>query len=532
MADLAQLERALVKAHSAGDSDSARALAGEIRKMRGPLQQVSAPSEPVAIGKEAFPDALRETLRGTDWGTRNIAGAGTALSNLIEGISQFAGKEDKQRIAANSIIRNEAPIGTIAGEAAMMAAPFSAVSKPATAAAVGAGYGLAQPVEGAETSGDVAKGKTIGAVIGGAAGGLGQLASNKFGAMVQQKMTALAERKARNSLLDQTLKESIDAGYSVPPSMMPDSSATARIAEGMSGKYKTNQAAGIKNQDVTNELARKAVGIADNEPISVSALDRVRDSAYSPYREISSLPMKQAKKATSEVMDWGTPQPAQKGFNPKQALEDLKQARSDAKGWFESYNRSANPEELAKAKAFRDTAESLETSIEDYATSVGRSDLVPALRNARKVIAQTYDIERALQKGSGNVDAKVLGRLFEKQKPLSDGLDTIGKFGATFKDVAGVPKSGNANPFTALDFMQMSGTAPLGMIAAGHPLGAAAAGMLPISRLLARKAVLSPAAQKAMSAPLYELPQSTRIGDALLRYAPIGGTVAGVNAVR
>ena len=51
MADLAQLERALVKAHSAGDSDSARALAGEIRKMRGPSQQVSTPSEPVAIGK-------------------------------------------------------------------------------------------------------------------------------------------------------------------------------------------------------------------------------------------------------------------------------------------------------------------------------------------------------------------------------------------------------------------------------------------------------------------------------------------------
>jgi hypothetical protein len=41
MADLAQLERALVKADAAGDADAARAFASEIRKMRG-----SAPAEP------------------------------------------------------------------------------------------------------------------------------------------------------------------------------------------------------------------------------------------------------------------------------------------------------------------------------------------------------------------------------------------------------------------------------------------------------------------------------------------------------
>lgn len=481
----------------------------------------TAPTEPVKIGKDAFPDALREVLRGTDWGTRNIAGAGTALSNLGQGLKQFVGMEDQGKIAANRIIRDEAPVGAIAGDVAMTAAPFAMVGKsiPA-AAAVGGGYGLTLPVEASNWQ-DVAKGKALNTGIGAATGAGGQWVANKASGFMARKAAELSSRKAKNALIDDTLKESIDAGYKVPPSMMPDSGVASRLAEGMSGKYKTNQLMGIKNQQTTNNLARQALGLPDDAPLSVTNVEKVREAAYAPYKEISALP----NRPSSQQLLSGPG-----AFNPKRALDELKQSRADSKAWFESYNRSANPEELAKARAFNSTADALETSIEDYAKSLGRGDLVQQLRDARKMISKTYTVERALQKGSGNVDAKVLGRLFEKQKPLSDGLDKVGKFGATFGDVAGVPKSGNANPLTAVDFMQGGISGPLGFLAGG-PAGVAAALGMPLARIGARQALTSPFVQRAVSAPLYEMSPALRMGGGLLGYAPIGGTVLGLNAL-
>lgn len=490
----------------------------------------TAPTEPVKIGKDAFPDALREVLRWTDWGTRNIAGAGTALSNLGQGLKQFVGMEDQGKIAANRIIRDEAPVGAIAGDVALTAAPFAMVGKsiPA-AAAVGGGYGLTLPVEAGNWQ-DVAKGKALNTGIGAATGAGGQWVANKASGFMSRKAAELSSRKAKNALIDETLKESIDAGYKVPPSMMPDSGVASRLAEGMSGKYKTNQLMGIKNQQTTNNLARQALGLPDDAPLSVANVEKVREAAYAPYKEIASLQPKQNVRAQSAYTEWDAPIQPQRGFDPKAKLEALKQSRADAKAWFESYNRSMNPEELAKARAFNDAAESIEGQIENYASSLGRSDLVPQLREARKMIAKTYTVERALQKGSGNVDAKVLGRLFEKQKPLSDGLDKVGKFGATFGDVAGVPKSGNANPLTAVDFMQGGISGPLGFLAGG-PAGVAAALGMPLARIGARQALTSPFVQRAVSAPLYEMSPALRMGGGLLGYAPIGGTVLGLNAL-
>jgi hypothetical protein len=211
--------------------------------------------------------------------------------------------------------------------------------------------------------------------------------------------------------------------------------------------------------------------------------------------------------------------PSQPSFNPAKALEDLKQARHDASSWYTSYNRSANPEELAKAQKFNSMAEKLESSLESYAKSLGKDDLVENLIKARKEIAKTYTVERALKDGSGNVDAKVIGKLFDKRKPLSDGLDKVGKFGSTFGDVAGIPKSGNANPFTIVD--------------AGFSIGGGAmtpaAYALPLARVASRYGLLSGPAQRAISAPSYSSP-ALSMGGGLLNYSPVSGTVLGLEA--
>lgn len=236
---------------------------------------------PLKIGADGFADALREELKGTDWATRNIAGAGSAVVNAWEGLKQFAGQGDKREIEAQRIIRDAAPVGAFVGDAALTAIPFGMAGTSLKAAgAVGAGYGALQPVSGDQTAENIAQGKLANTALGGAFGVAGQAVANKAGQYLSSKLAEMAERKAKNAVFDQTLKESLDAGYKVPPSMMPDSGVTSRTLEGFSGKIKTNQLAGIKNQAITDSLARKALGLPDDAPLTSETMQALRGGAF------------------------------------------------------------------------------------------------------------------------------------------------------------------------------------------------------------------------------------------------------------
>lgn len=308
MADLSQVEAALIKADAAGDAEGARVLAGEVRRLRGaPVASSDDASAngPLKIGAAAFPDALRETLQGTDWGTRNIAGMGSAVTGVYEGAKQLFGQGNRQAIEANKIIEDEAPIGSFAGNVALTALPFSAAGNSLKAAgAIGAGFGALQPVQGEQSFGNVAQGKAINTALGGGLGVAGQVVANKTQSYLAAKLQQLMAQKAKNAVLDTTLRESVEAGYKVPPSMMPDSGVGSRMLEGLSGKFKTNQAAGIKNQAVTDSLARKAVGLADDAPLTSEAMQQIRTKAFkSGYEPVSSVGAIKTDKAYQNAMD-------------------------------------------------------------------------------------------------------------------------------------------------------------------------------------------------------------------------------------
>ena len=142
---------------------------GQYRVMRGSWKPPAAelvPAGPPKIGKDAFPDTLRETLRGADWGTRNIAGAGTALANVWEGGKQLFGLGNEDNIRNQRIIADEAPVGAIAGNIATYA-PLALVPGANTiagGAALGAATGAAQPTLDGES-------RLANAAVGGAVGG-------------------------------------------------------------------------------------------------------------------------------------------------------------------------------------------------------------------------------------------------------------------------------------------------------------------------------------------------------------------------
>ncbi len=421
------------------------------------------------------------------------AGIGERLGNLYEGAklaasAPFIGggnlvgmvpdervKQFKQDVSANM----DKP-GGFGGQViggGLAAAPVMAIpgmQGPAAQMALGGLYGLTYPAEGM-------KERAINTGSGIAGSGAGYLAGNLLNKANSPFLNS-AQRKAmdeasRNSMRDAALAEGQAAGYVIPRSDYAPSFIGNRL-ESIGGKAAIKQESVRRNQEVTNKLARETLGLSDETPISVGTLEKIRTDNGKVYQEVGRL----SKVAADD-------------------LQALKQARSDAKAWYESYNRSANPEQLTKAKEYNDIATMLEQSLEQHAAKAGKDELIPALREARKNIAQTYTAERALNKATGDVSAPVLGRLFDKKKPLSGGFETIGKMNAAFPKFTGNastnPAAGVSKSEAIMGLLLGAGGAglsgsPYGMMAATLPLLSHPARSVALSKLLQRPKSYSP----------------------------------------
>jgi hypothetical protein len=275
------------------------------------------------------------------------------------------------------------------------------------------------------------------------------------GYVEEGKAAAMAEQ-ARNAARDANLKEITDAGY-VFPATRTDPSFAKKKLESVAGKAALDQEASMRNQAKTNELSRRAASLEPDSPITPQTLEVARERLSGPYREVSRLSPTAAS-----------------------AWEAARQAKADAKAEWNYYNRQGNPETLKKAKELDREVAFYEDMVEQEATALGRQDMLPQLREARKQLAKNYDVERALNSTTGDVDARVLGRMYEKDKGqrMTGELATIGKFANMFprdaRSPAGVPTPGVHN-------LEMYGAAGLGL--GGHatgmgwwPMGIVAAG--------------------------------------------------------
>jgi hypothetical protein len=215
-------------------------------------------TEPAKLGPDAMGDSLREVLRGTDWGTRNIAGAGTALSNLWEGTKQLVGQGNQTNIANNRIIRDEAPLGGFVGDVAMTAVPFGMAGNSVKAAgAVGAGYGLTQPVDNATSFGDIAKGKAINTVLSGLAGSGGQALANKALSGVSGSLSKI-EQKVQEKAAQVAASDTASARSAAGNAAQDAYRQLEHIRELGSYRALTAEEAMIANK-LEQELAGKAV---------------------------------------------------------------------------------------------------------------------------------------------------------------------------------------------------------------------------------------------------------------------------------
>ena len=324
--------------------------------------------------------------------------------------------------------------------------------------------------------------------------------------------------------------EAREAGYVLPPSAASETpSALSQLLTGWGGKIKTAQAASQANQETTNKLAAKALGLPESTTLTTKVFNDLRAKAGDAYQAVKNAytSMTTDGTFTKDIHELtGSNSQAAAMFpdimkNPEieklqaallqadrvptdAAIKVVKKLRFDAN---QNLKAIGDPGKHALGLAQRQAADAIDNQIERNLMDLGghgkgpsgfgpggegyAENVVQKYRAARQLIAKSYDVEGATNEATGDVNARGLARLSDKGRPLSGELDTIANAAKAFPKAMQNPATfGGTENWSALDFFGAAGAT-----VAGRP---GVAGAI-LARPLARGAVLSGPYQNAMA---------------------------------
>lgn len=335
--------------------------------------------------------------------------------------------------------------------------------------------------------------------------------------------------RAANAERDAALMAGQKEGYVVPPATT-NPTLVNRGIEGVAGKINVQQAASIKNQQITNSLARRALDLPPDTPLTSETLGAVRAEAGKTYEavkgsgtiQISPQYERDLSKITSTADKINTDLPSYRSgasqqvadlvsslkppngtMNAETAVELSKDLRYNANANATAAARTGDPSLRALSRAQAQAAEVVENEIERHLNAQGQGELAGQWDDARRTIAKSYSVESALD-GAGNVDAGKLGKQSLKGKPLSPELQTAADFANAFPKATKLGASKESMPgISPLDFVGAAitgGTAHAAGASTGASITTGIA--LPAARVAARSLATSPMGQR-MAVPEY-----------------------------
>lgn len=447
------------------------------------------------------------TLAGIGSGFASVGralGLNDALQSVLPAVPKT--KEEAQQVDAPLMATTSGKVGRVIGTVApaIPTAFIPGANTYAGAALIGGTTGAAM-TEG--DLGDRAQGAVFGSLGGLAGKGFGdtlRYGSQWLGGKLSEMRSAA---QLANAQKDAAAIAAQKAGYVIPPSDVRGGFLNEALG-GLSGKIKTAQVASARNQGVTNQLARKALGIADDVPLTADALQSFRNvaanSGYAPIRQAGEVT---ADASYAKALDTiaGQYQGAGRSFpgaakNPVlEMVEGLRQTKFDAgdaldmvKVLRENADKAFRSGDSGLGKASKSAAGALEDQIERHLKALGDDAAMAAFKKARQDIAKSYTVQKALNTVTGDVSAPALARELAKNKPLSGELKTIAEVGYAFPKATQALKEA-PKALSPLDFAMGGGFSA----ASGNPLLLATTAARPMARSL----LLSKPYQAAFAGP-------------------------------
>jgi len=379
-------------------------------------------------------------------------------------------------------------LGEVAAAAAAGTIPGASLAKAGTSLVVkqGAKYAGSNLVGKAlETGIDEKRLPTLGEsaiAVGAGAAGAGLSRYLDQGA----RAGAAAVAKSQDSLRRETLKAGRELGLGVPPAVTAPGPINNTL-QSLGGKAAVAQEQILRNQPKVNSAVRAEIGLPESAPITPIALNTARVAPNMVYDEVAKL-----TPATGALLD-----------QFKNATAEANRIRQAYRASIDSGRR--NPTLLAEAEAQDAVAEQMLSGLKAEATTVANGlKVMERFNEARVKLAQIGLAERAVNKGSGDIDAKIIGDALEQGEKLTGNFAKIGKFqnafGKYIQDAANVPPSG-------VDYLKLLGKfgvgTGVGYAMGGYP-GAFIGGVgTQIAEKGARNLAVNPAYQRAFAKPFY-----------------------------
>ena len=277
-------------------------------------------------------------------------------------------------------------------------------------------------------------------------------------------------------------------GYVAPPGSAGGGTGV-KVTEGLVGQARLQQAASFKNQPVTNRLAAQSLKLDPDTVLTPEFLSTKRAEWGQSYAVLNDagpmfidsparLAIRSAvKDLRAASRDFPALKRAEAGVDDAIAISRDITNRTLARtvdsasvnGAIRVLRDLADSAFVSKQKslgrAYRDISKALENAADRHLSSLGNADAIAQFREARTLIARSYDVQKALR--NADVDAHTIRGLRRKDKPLGPELDLIARFAEEFPQSSRLLKEGT-RPTTVVDALVALGFGG-GGLATGNP---------------------------------------------------------------
>lgn len=281
--------------------------------------------------------------------------------------------------------------------------------------------------------------------------------------MAKSKNAMLQSQKEANAVRDANVLAAQREGFVVTPGSLTPTGANV-VKERIAGKTHLEQLASIKNQQMADKVARRAVGLPENSPLTSDSMKSIRKAEYAkgyePVKNLGNIVadtvflddltnIQSSYTGASKSFPLAVPDEVGnlikkynvEKFDAADAVDVIKKLREQASG---NFRKGEN--DLAKSQL--DISTALEGQIARNLEASGDpklANLLEQFKASRQRMAISHTIENAIRVGSGSVDAKKLGRDIQNDKFMTGDLKTIAEFANTFPRV-NVPPSTIGTP--------------------------------------------------------------------------------------
>lgn len=357
-----------------------------------------------------------------------------------------------------------------------------------TVAGAGTGLGIGQGMQGAATPVVAGVGKTMaanpgkqmasallsgGTVAGAQKAGLPWWAQAGAGLVTGTLPYLSPSSLASGGKLAPEEQRAMAVGYKLPPATMDNPSLLSKLLGGWSGKIKSQQAASVANQEVTNAKAAAELGLAPDATLDDHVLEQVRKQAGTAYETVKKaipniagdndylndlvsiqtqnhniaqyFPDLVKNDDITKLVDSLANQPH---FPTEVGVDTVKVLRKNAA----TNLRTDDPQKVWLGQAQRNAATAIENLMDRNISATGNPDAISAYRAARTTIAKSYDIEAATNPATGDVSAAKIASLSNRGRPMTDGLASVADTANAFPKATQSPsRFGGVEPFSVLD---------------------------------------------------------------------------------